>query len=256
MTKIVSFFNQAGGVGKTTLTMNIGYHLAEQGQKVLLVDIDSQATLTIFMGLEPTELEETVYQGIMDYGDLPIHKDRHGMDLVPANSGLGKAEQELVTADMRDMRLKYALEPLLDSYDYVLIDCPPSPGILSYISLVASSHILIPIQTQYKALKGSEALFETIKRVRRRPNPKLKLGGAIPSMHDKRTSHAKEGLESIEEAFVQELKSFMYPPVPHSVIFQDASREHLPVALHSSSHKVVKVLREIAKQVEKNLNVD
>ena len=145
MSKIIALFNQAGGVAKTTLTMNLGYHLAQlksaqkkQNYRVLLIDIDPQATLTNFMGLEPNELEQTIYDAIIEQKELPIHSNLHGLDLVPASVDLSSAELELVVADMRDLRLKYALETVQDEYDLILIDCPPSLGILSYIALVAS----------------------------------------------------------------------------------------------------------------------
>ena len=158
MSKVIAVFNQSGGVSKTTLTMNLGYHLAQSQQSVLLVDMDPQASLTTFMGLEPSELGKTVYEAILGEEPLPIHQNIHGIDMAPANINLSGAELELVVADMRDIRLKEALEPVIAQYQFILIDCPPSLGILSYISLVAATHVLIPIQTEYKALKGTELL--------------------------------------------------------------------------------------------------
>ena len=117
MSKIIAVFNQSGGVSKTTLTMNLGYHLAQSKQKVLLVDMDPQGSLTAFMGLEPSDLDKTVYEAIIGEEPLPIHQNIHGMDLVPANINLSGAELELVIADMRDIRLKEALEPVLTQYN-------------------------------------------------------------------------------------------------------------------------------------------
>ncbi len=170
MSRVIALFNQAGGVGKSTLTMNLGYHLALLKQRVLLVDMDPQASLTVFMGLEPSELDKSIYEAILIGEPLPIHQSIHNMDLAAANINLSGAELELVVADMRDVRLKEALKPLRKHYDFILVDCPPSLGILSYISLVAATHVLIPIQTQYKALKGTELLLNTIARVRSRAN--------------------------------------------------------------------------------------
>jgi chromosome partitioning protein len=248
MAKIIALFNQSGGVSKTTLTMNLGYHLSQIKQKVLLVDLDPQASLTAFMGLEPSELETTVYESILLGQPLPIHENLNDMALVPANINLSGAELELVVADMREVRLKDALQPVLSEYDFILIDCPPSLGILSYISLVAATHVLIPIQTQYKALKGTELLLKTIARVRSRPNPHLKIAGIIPTLHDTRTIQGEMSLESIQ----QHLSSVgtIFPTIPRSVAFADASQEHLPLALYQRSHPAVKLLKQIAKNLK------
>src|ERR671933_945526 len=188
MSRVIALFNQAGGVGKSTLTMNLGYHLTLLEQRVLLVDMDPQASLTVFMGLEPSELDKTIYEAILIGEPMPHHQSLHNMDLAAANINLSGAELELVVADMRDVRLKEALKPLRRHYDFILVDCPPSLGILSYISLVAATHVLIPIQTQYKALKGTDLLFRTIKRVRARPNRQLKIAGYLPTMFAKANS--------------------------------------------------------------------
>lgn len=248
MSRVIALFNQSGGVGKSTLTMNIGYHLAQRQQRVLLVDLDPQASLTVFMGLEPSELDRTVYEAIVIGEQLPIHKNIHNMDLVPASINLSGAELELVVADMRDVRLKEALKPSLKQYDFIFIDCPPSLGILSYISLVASTHVLIPIQTQYKALKGTELLLNTIGRVRSRANRKLQVAGVIPTMHDSRTVQGEMSLQSIQEHLSKIGK--IYPTIPRSVAFADASQEHVPLALYNAKHPAVSLLNQIAKNLE------
>lgn len=145
VTKIIALFNQSGGVGKTSLTMNLGYHLAQRKHSVLLIDMDPQASLTTFMGLDAYELSKTVYDAIVQDENLPIQHDIHGMDLAPSNIHLSAAEMELVLAEFREIRLKEALEPVQAQYDFVLIDCPPSLAILSYISLVASTHVLVVV---------------------------------------------------------------------------------------------------------------
>uniref|UniRef100_UPI00260FDF36 ParA family protein n=1 Tax=Mastigocoleus sp. MO_188.B34 TaxID=3036635 RepID=UPI00260FDF36 len=145
MSKIIALFNQAGGVGKTTLTMNIGYHLKELNQKVLLLDLDPQASLTVFFGLKPKELSETIHSSIVQETSLPIHNDLHGIDLVPANINLSATEKVLSDAIMKELRLKNLLSSRQNEYDFILIDCPPSLGFLSIISLIAATHVLIPI---------------------------------------------------------------------------------------------------------------
>ncbi len=248
MSRVIALFNQSGGVGKSTLTMNLGYHLAQRQQRVLLVDMDPQASLTAFMGLEPSELEKTVYEAILAGEPLAIHKDIHNMDLAAANIDLSGAELELVVADMRDVRLKEALKPVLKQYDFILVDCPPSLGILSYITLVASTHVLIPIHTQYKSLKGTELLLNTISRVRSRANRKLQIAGVVPTMHDARTVQGEMSLQSIQQQLSK--IGVIYATIPRSVAFADASQQHIPLALYNPKHPAVNLLAQIAKSLE------
>ena len=248
MSVVIALFNQAGGVGKSTLTVNIGYHLADIGCKVLLIDMDPQASLTIFMGLEPSDLERTVYDALMHEYPMPIHTDLHGMDLAPSNLNLCLAEQELVTADMRDTRLKEALSPLQSDYDFILIDCPPSLGLLSYVSLVAATSILIPIQTEYKALRGTELLIQTVGRVKRRANKSIRIAGVIPTMHKARTVQGDASLQAIKEQLSQVGKVF--DTIPRATDFANASQAHKPLALFSPKHPAVKILQSIARELK------
>ncbi len=249
VTHIITLFNQAGGVGKSSLTMNLGYHLGQLKKKVLLIDMDPQASLTAFMGLEPSDLEDTVYESLLLGSDLPIHKKVHGVDLVPANISLSGAEIELVVADMRDIRLKEAIAPVLDEYELILIDCPPSLGLLSYISLVAATHVLVPIQTHYKALKGTELLLNTIARVRARANKDLAIAGIVPTLHEAQTIQGSTNLDAIHQQLTR--IGTIFPPIPRSIAFADASQEHLPLALFQPKHPAVKILKKIAKDLEK-----
>jgi chromosome partitioning protein len=248
VSKVVAFFNQSGGVGKSTLTMNLGYHLAKLNHKVLVVDMDPQSSLTHFMGLEAEELEQTIYEALLADKSLPIHKDIYGMDLVPANINLSGAELELVMADMRDVRLQEALQPVREDYDFILIDCPPSLGILSYITLVAATHVLIPIETHYKSLKGTELLLKTISRVKSRANRQLKVAGIVPTMHDSRTVQGSMSLQAIQEQL--SAVGEIYPVIPRTIAFADASQEHQPLELYNSRNPAVKILNEIAKKIE------
>ena len=249
MTQTIALFNQSGGVGKTSLTMNLGYHLAQRKQRVLLIDMDPQASLTTFMGLESHDLGKTVYHAIAQDEAIPIHTDINGMDLTPANIHLSAAEMELVLAEFREIRLKDAIAPIQDHYDYVLIDCPPSLGILSYISLVAATHVLVPIQTHYKSLVGCDLLLETVARVRQRANRTLKIAGFIPSMHEAQTVQGKTSLTTI----TTELPDVgpVYPPIPRSIAFVDAAQMHVPLAIHAPRHPAVPILAQIVEQLEK-----
>ncbi|MBW4635478.1 MAG: ParA family protein [Iphinoe sp. HA4291-MV1] len=251
MTKVISLFNQAGGVAKTTTAQNLGYHLSVRHHRVLLVDIDPQASLTTFMGLEPADLEKTVYDALVSSSDepVPIHRDVHGMDLVPANILLANAEQELIFAELREFRLKEVLTPLLDNYDFILIDCPPSLGILSQISLVASTHVLVPIQCQFKALKGTDSLLKTVARVQRKLNRSLKIAGFFPTMYSANNSLDQRTLESIREQLSPIGKIFT--PLPRATTVAEAAEYGKPLALCPNKNlAILRIFDEIAQAME------
>ena len=240
MSKIIVLFNQAGGVAKSTTTQNLGYHLSMRQHRVLLVDIDPQASLTSFMGLEPSELETTLYDALLlqdeEEQPLPIHKNLHSMDLLPANIELANAEQELIFAELRELRLSQVLEPVRDNYDFILIDCPPSLGILSHISLVAATHVIVPIQCQFKALKGTDSLLKTLARVRKRLNPQLKIAGFLPTMYQTSNSLDKRTLESISQQLGE--VATIFPPMPRATAVAEAAEFGRPLALCPNKHKL------------------
>jgi chromosome partitioning protein len=198
MGKTIAIFNQAGGVAKTTLAMNLGYHLGQRNHRVLLVDMDPQASLTTFMGLEPYEMEITIADSLLKDAPLPIHRAIHGLDLVPANITLSGAEFQLASAIAREWKLKRALSSIANDYDFVLIDCPPTLGILSILSLVAATHVLIPLQTHYKAYKGADLLLDTVRQIKDQVNPDLKIAGIIPTMFAN-TGQDKTILEAVQK---------------------------------------------------------
>ncbi len=248
MPKVIAIFNQAGGVCKTTVTMNLGYHLALRGHRVLLVDVDPQASLTTFMGLEPHELEETITNAILDEeGKLPIQQDLHKMSLAPANITLSAAELQLASVMARELRLKEALEPELTNYDFVLIDCPPSLGVLSILALTASTHVLIPIQTHFKAFKGTELLLDTIKKVRKHLNRKLAIAGIVPTIYNN-ASQDKAILEALREQLSH--LAPVFSPIPRATAFADAAMARQPLAVYAPKHPSLKLLNEIAQGME------
>jgi chromosome partitioning protein len=254
MTKILALFNQAGGVAKSTTTLNLGYQLRARNHRILLLDIDPQASLTSFMGIEPFLLEKTVYDALVPKDEeeesLPIHKNIHGMDLVPANIDLANAEQELIFAELRELRLKQVLEPYLKNYDFILIDCPPSLGILSHISLVAATHVLVPIQCQFKALKGTDSLLKTVARIRKRLNPQLKIAGFLPTMYQASTSLDNRTLESIQEQLGE--IATIFPPMPRATAVAEAAEEGKPLALCANKHKpTLELFDQLAIAMEK-----
>lgn len=247
MTKIIALFNQAGGVGKTTLTINVGFHLAELKKKILLIDMDSQGSLTKYMGIaRPKELETTIYDALIDNHEIPVYQGINNMDLVPANRQLSGITEEIAGVKNRQFRLKEALKPISSQYDYILIDCPPALGLLSIMALTAATHVLIPIEAQEKALEGTEELFETLNEVIQYTNPKLKLAGAVPCLYEGRENHEKTSLEAIREAF----QEGMFPPIAKYTDFKNAWRAHKPLAIFYPEHVAVITLRKIAKKLE------
>ncbi len=255
MTKIIALFNQAGGVAKSTMTQNLGYHLAQRQHRVLLIDIDPQASLTCFMGLEPGDLDKTIYDALIqededDESPLPIHANVHQMDLVPANILLANAEQELIFAELRELRLQQLLTPIQEDYDYILIDCPPSLGLLSHISLVAATHVLVPIQCQFKALKGTDSLLKTVARVRKRLNPKLQIAGFVPTMYQVSNALDNRTLESLQ-AQLSSLAQ-VFPPFPRATAVAEAAEMGQPLASSSNRHKnSLKLFDDLAIAMEK-----
>lgn len=248
VTKIFSFFNQAGGTGKTTLAMNLGYALSQLGHSVLLVDMDPQSSLTIFMGISSHEVATTVSQSILDKEPLPILCGIHEMDLVPSNLSLSAADVQLATAIAKETRLKRAISSIESNYDYILIDCPPTLGVLSILSLVASTHILIPMQTQYKSFVGLDLLLGTINELKvEGVASNLQIAGVIPNLHD-RTSQSKEILEAVIEQFSGIAPVF--PPVPKAVAFADASMNHTPLEIYDRKHPANSILHSIAENLE------
>lgn len=228
--------------------MNLGYSLAQQGHRVLLIDMDPQSSLTVFMGLQPHELEETVAQSVLERAALPILKGIHQMDLVPSNLTLSAADVRLATAIAKESRLKKVLSPVAPDYDFVLLDCPPTLGVLSILSLVASTHILIPMQTQYKSFVGLDLLLGTISELQQEGvAPDLKIAGVIPNLHD-RTAQSKEILEAVTEQFSGVAPVFA--PIPRAIAFADASMQHLPLGLYDPKHPALNILNAVTQSLE------
>lgn len=248
MTKIISSFNQAGGVAKTTLTHNLGFHLADRGNRVLLVDLDPQASLTMFMGLEPAERDKTIHSALSKDEPLPIEEGLEGgLDLTPSNILLADCEQELMFALQRELKLKQVLAPVRKKYDFILIDCPPSLGLLSLIALVASTHVLVPIETQYKAFKGTDSLLKTISKVQRL-NKSLKIAGFVPTKYSSRNTLDQQVLEAIREQLSP--LAPVFPPVPTATSLAVASKQGLPLGLCSGRSKNQHILELFDKLAE------
>jgi chromosome partitioning protein len=203
--KVVAMCNQKGGVGKTTSTINLGAALAEYGRRVLLVDMDPQGALSAGLGVPHYELEQTIHNVLVEprvsIDDVLISTRVKHMDLVPSNIDLSAAEIQLVNEVGREQTLGRALHPVLDRYDYVLIDCQPSLGLLTVNGLACSDGVVIPTECEYFSLRGLALLTDTVDKVRDRLNPKLEISGILLTRYDPRTVNAREVMARVVERF-------------------------------------------------------
>lgn len=222
MGQIIAIANQKGGVGKTTTTINLGACVAKLGQRVLIVDIDPQANTTSGLGINKNELQHSTYDMLID--EVPIsaalmHTNMQGLDIVPSNMQLAGAEVELVNLMAREHILKGALSPAQSQYDYILIDCPPSLGLLTLNALTASHSIIVPIQCEYFALEGLSQLVNTVELVKRHLNPSLDVKGVVLTMYDGRTNLSNQVVAEVQRFF----KSKVYRTViPRSIRLGEA----------------------------------
>src|SRR5258707_8159807 len=203
--RIIAMANQKGGVGKTTTTINLGAALAEYGRKVLLVDFDPQGALSVGLGVNPHNLDLSIYNLIMQdevtIEDILIKTNVAGLHLLPANIDLSAAEIQLVTEVAREMALARLLRPAYKDYDYILIDCQPSLGLLAINALTCAHGVLVPLECEFFALRGVALLLDTIDKVRERLNFDLELEGILATMYDSRTTHSRQVLQRVVEAF-------------------------------------------------------
>lgn len=242
MGRVIAIFNQAGGVGKTTIARDLGFELAGRGFRVLLVDADPQASLTEFMGLDADTIETSLFDALVHGAAAPVHT-AHGVDIVPATIDLAAADFLLVAEIGREMKLRQALDPLRESYDVILVDAPPSLGNVSINVLVAADEILIPVQCEIKALRGTRHLFQTIDRVRTL-NPTLKIAGVVPTLLDRRTRLNTESYEVLKQRLGDQLPVFA--PIRRGVAFAEASAHGLPVQLHAPAYDGIADVRALA----------
>lgn len=249
MSRVIAIANQKGGVGKTTTTINLGAALAEKGRKTLLVDMDPQGALSISLGVNSYALEHTLYNALIDSRvslQSIIHPVRTNLDLVPSNIDLAAAEVELISAIAREYIFKEELEPVKAAYDYVLIDCSPSLGLLTINALTAADGVIIPLQCEYLALRGMKVLIETIEKVKVKLNPKLKLMGILGTMYNTRTLHAQEVLGEIRSVFGDKVYDVV---IKSSVRFAEAPVVHRPILEYDSRHEGAQAYRALAEVI-------
>jgi len=249
--RVISIANQKGGVGKTTTVINLGAALAELGRKVLLIDLDPQSALSVGFGINSYELEETVYSALVDSDSTSLesvihYEIRPNLDIVPTNIDLAAAEMELISAIGREYILKEILSPVMERYDYILIDCPPSLGLLTINALTASNSVLIPLQCEYLALRGMRMLIEVIEKVQKKLNPNLKILGILGTMFNARTIHGKEVVEEIRSVFGDKV----FDVVIHSSIkFAEAPVVHKSILEYASRHPGAVAYRTLAEVI-------
>jgi chromosome partitioning protein len=245
---VVAVANQKGGVAKTTSVASLGAALVEQGRRVLLVDLDPQACLTFALGHDPEDVEVSVHQvllGAVDASDAVV-STTEGADLLPATIELAGAEQLLLTRPGREQLLKTSLAPLRKRYDVILVDCPPSLGVLTTLALTAAEGVIIPLQCETLSHRGVGQLLDTVHDVKRATNRRLKVLGVLPTLFDARSSHAHLVLDRIGTDYGVEVLS---PVIPRSVRFAEAPAAGRSVLSSARSSKGAEAYRQLARNL-------
>ena len=248
--RIIALCNQKGGVGKTTSTINLGAALAEVGRRVLLVDFDPQGALSVGLGVQPHQLDRTAYNLLMErdvsVDDILLKTSVAGMDLLPSNIDLSAAEVQLVGEVAREQTLARALTAVVEDYDYVLIDCQPSLGLLTVNALTAAHGVIIPLECEFFSLRGVALLIDTVEKVRERLNPQLKLDGILATMYDGRTLHGREVFARVVEAFGDDVFDTV---ISRTVRFPETTVAGEPITTWAPTSAGATAYRNLAREV-------
>jgi chromosome partitioning protein len=247
MARILAFANQKGGVAKTTSALSIAVALAERGRRVLAVDLDPQGALTYSLGVDPDSVAETVNDVLIRR--LPIEKVviQREIDIVPSNIDLAGAEAVLLAKTGREYALQRALRDVQDDYDYIIIDCPPSLGILTINGLTAAKQVLIPLQCEALSHRGVGQLLETLNDIRHFTNPDLTVIGLIPTLFDGRSKHARDVLGDVGQRYDVDV---LEPPVRKTIKFAEASQAGKSMLAYAPSHPAAEAYREHARRID------
>lgn len=246
---MIALANQKGGVGKTTSSVNLSSSLAFLGKKVLLVDIDPQGNASSGVGVNKGEIEHCIYDVLVDdvaIQDVLQKTDLDNLNVIPATIQLAGAEVELVPAISREIRLKKAIDSIRDDYDYVIIDCPPSLGLLTLNALTAADSALIPVQCEYYALEGLSQLLNTIRIVQKHLNEDLQIEGVLLTMLDARTNLGIQVIDEVKKYFQNKVFNTI---IPRNVRLSEAPSHGKPILLYDAKSKGAEVYLELAKEV-------
>lgn len=251
MGRIVAIVNQKGGVGKSTTAVNLGAYLAEAGKKVLLIDIDPQGNATSGAGIDKSSVSSGMYDVLLErmaIQDVIKQTAIKGFYVAPASIALAGAEIELVSAISREYRLQKALKPIEGSYDYILIDSPPSLGLLTVNGLAAAAGVLIPIQCEYYALEGLSQLMQTIEMIRVHVNPELVVDGVVMTMYDPRTNLSQQVSDDVRNFFADKVRVFN-TMIPRNIRLSEAPSYGMPISIYDAKCRGAIAYHDLAQEV-------
>jgi chromosome partitioning protein len=247
--RVIAVLNQKGGVGKTTTVINLAAYLAKSGKKILIVDLDPQANATSGLGIDKTQLQNTVHRALINtdsQDDLIIKTTQDNLWILPSNSDLASAEVQLVAELNRENKLRTYLIKVQDKFDFVIIDCPPSVGLLTVNALAAATDIIIPLQTEYYAMEGLSQLLQLVQRVQRGLNPSLNTLGIVMTMFDSRTSLSGQVHSEIQKAFGNLVFNTV---IPRNVRLAEAPSHGKPIMVYDKWSKGAKAYKNLSKEV-------